>query len=141
MAVDGRAADAELGGDLRDRVPALTVPTSLVIHLPRELHLSRPKLGLLTSSATSRAGGGEPVHRPFGHQCMLEFRNCPDDLEEQPPHGGRGVDPLVQHHEIYVAALQELGELDEVLQGSSEPVELGDDQLVAGAVGDQERLV
>lgn len=42
----------------------------------------------------------------------------------------RGVDALIEHHQVRLPALQVLGQVDEVLQGASEAVEFGDHQLI-----------
>ena len=72
---------------------------------------------------------------------MLELGDRPEDVEEHPADGGRGVDPLVKHDEVDAAALEPLGELDQVLERAAESVEFGDHELVAGAVGCGERFV
>jgi hypothetical protein len=64
-----------------------------------------------------------------------------DDLKEQASNRGRGVDPLVEHDQVDPAGLKEFGELDQMLERAAETVELGDAELVAGAFGDQQRLV
>ncbi len=141
MAVDRGTRHAELGSDLRDRVPALAVLADLVVHLARELNLPRPELRFLPARATARASSGKPVDRALRHQRMLELRDRADDLKEQTPDGGGRVDPLVQHHEIDAAGVEEFGELDQVPERAAEAVELGDYELVADAVGAQQRLV
>ncbi len=71
---------------------------------------------------------------------MLEFGDRAQDLEEHAAHRGGGVDALVEHDQVDALGLQPLGQLDEVLQGAAEPVELGHHELVAIA-GDQEGFV
>jgi hypothetical protein len=54
---------------------------------------------------------------------------------------GRGVDALVKHDEVHAPRLQLGGERDQVLERASETIELRDDELVAGACGNEWRLV
>jgi len=71
---------------------------------------------------------------------MFKLGDRADYLDEQPAHRGGGVDALVEHDEIHAAALEQLGELDQVLQRATEPIELGHHQLVARPVLAQQRL-
>lgn len=141
MPVDRGSADPELGRDLRDGMCPLAVLTELVIHLARELHLPRSELRLLPARSTAGPRRGETVHRALRHQRVLELSDRADDLEEQPADRRRGVDPLIEHDEVNAALLEMLGELDQMLQRAPEAIKLGDDELIAGAVGGQESVL
>jgi hypothetical protein len=95
VAVDRRAADGELRGDLRDGVLALAVPTGFVVHLPRQLDLARPELRFLSAGAAACASGDESVERRRVRRAsvrtsarVLELCDRTEDVEEHPPHGG-----------------------------------------------------
>jgi hypothetical protein len=57
---------------------------------------------------------------------MLELSDRSQYLEEHSADGGGGVDALVEHHQVDLAGLQQVGQLEEVFQRSAEPVEFGD---------------
>src|SRR6266545_1160985 len=101
------------------------------------LGLACGEFGFLAAGAAAGAGGGEAVEGAFGHECVFELGDGAEDLEEHPAQRGRGVDALVEHHQVDAPLVQLGGQLDEVLEGPAEPVEFGDDELVAAAAGDQ----
>jgi hypothetical protein len=139
--VDGGPGDAELGGDLGDGVQTASVGSGFLVHLLRDLGLACGEFGFLATGAAAGAGGGQAVEGALGHQGMLELGDGAEDLEEHPAHGGGRVDLLVEHDQVDAAVLKPNRQLDEVLEGSAESVEFGDDELIAAAVGDQQRLV
>jgi hypothetical protein len=48
---------------------------------------------------------------------------------------------LVEYDQIHSPGLQELGDLNQMLERAAETVKLRDDELVAGALCDEQRLV
>ena len=71
---------------------------------------------------------------------MLELGDRPDDLKEQPADRGRGVDSLIEGNEVDAALPQLAGELDQMLQRATEPIELRHHELIAGAVQQTAKL-
>src|SRR5450755_3823464 len=73
--------------------------------------------------------------------AFSNFPDSTDDLKEQSPNRRRGIDPLVEYDQIHSPGLQELGDLNQMLERAPETVKLRDDELVAGALCDEQRLV
>jgi hypothetical protein len=92
----------------------------------------------LTCRRYGGAGSFETVTGAFAHQGMFQLGDGPEDLEEHPP--DRGAFDALEDDQVDATAVKILGQFDEVLEGTPEPVEFGDDQLVAGS-GDEEGLV
>lgn len=139
MSVDGGAGDAELGGDVGDGVQASAVGAGFLVHVSGDPGLACGEFGFLSAGAA--AGGGEAVVGAFGHEGVFELGDGAEDLEEHAAYRGGGVDALVEHDQVDAAFVQVGGQVDEVCEGPAESVEFGDDEVVAAAVGNQERFV
>jgi len=113
-------------GDLVGGVVAPPVVVGLVVHLAGRLGLLGSEFGFLSAGTSAGAGSREPVDGALGHHGVLELGDGADDREEQAPDGGRGVDALIEHHEIHLLGLELFRQLDEVFQGAAGPVGLGD---------------
>ncbi|WP_245925191.1 recombinase family protein [Nocardia nova] len=79
------------------------------LHSPRQLDLPRPQLRLLPTGAATRPCSGQPVAGGLGHQGVFEFGDGAEDLEEHAPDRGRGVDALIEHHQIHTPDLEVAG--------------------------------
>ncbi len=116
VAVDRRASNTELRGDLSDGVSTFPISAGLVVHGLRESDLARSQFWFLTTGAPTGSSGSQAVPGSFGHQRVLELGDRADDRKEQTTDRGRGVDPLVQHDQIDLSVPQLVRHFDEVLQ-------------------------
>jgi hypothetical protein len=83
--------------------------------------------------AASGPGGGQPRAGAFADQVAFELGQGGKDVEHELAAGGGGIDRLLETAEPD-PTLGELGDgVDQVAQGAAEPVELPDDEGVAGA--------
>ena len=76
------------------------------------------------------AGGRELVADALADDLALELGEAQQDVERQPPHGGRGVEGLRDRHEGDVVPVEHLDQLGEVHQRAAEAVDLVDDDDV-----------
>jgi len=141
VAVDSRPGHAELGRDLGDGELVAALLVDLVVHLPGKFGLPRAQLGFGSTDPAACPGGRETVHRSFGHQGVFELGDGSEYLEEHPADGGGGVDALVKDDQIDAAALEVVGQLNEMFEGTTKAVELGDSHLVTRPVGRVQCLV
>jgi len=84
------------------------------------------------AGAAALAGGGQALAGPGDDELADELGQRSEDVEHQPPAGGRGIQGLVQRSEPDAAAAQVRDGGDQVLQRAGEPVQGGHDEGVAG---------
>ena len=90
-------------------------------------------LGAAAAGAAAGAGGGQAGHRPFFDEGGLVFGHQREDPEDELAVGGGGVDdPVGQQLHPDVAGRQRGDDLDQVAEVAAEPVDLPDDEGVAG---------
>src|SRR5689334_18311951 len=78
--------------------------------------------GRTAADSTSGAGGGRALASAGHDQLADELRQGGEDVEDQPPAGGGGVQVLVQGAEPDAAAAQVTHGGDKVVQAAGEPV-------------------
>jgi len=96
-------------------------------------------LGLRPPGAAAGAGGVQALAGAFHDQLALELVDRAEDMEDQPPGGGGGVDLLLQHDQADAALVQLAGEREEVLERPHGAGQAGDDEHVARAQVGQAR--
>jgi hypothetical protein len=141
VAVDRGSTDAKLGGDLRDRIPALCRSGRLVVHVARKLDLPGAGLRLLPARATARPRSASPSIVRSDISAYSNSAIAPMIWKNSRPDRDGGIDPLVEHDQVDVSLLQFAGELDQMLQGAAEPIQLRHHDLIASAVGGQQRFL
>ena len=137
VAVDGGAGDAEFGGDLGDGVAALAVVAEFVIHLPGQCDLARPELRLLPAGASAGSGGARPSRVRSDIRACSNSAIAPRIWKNIRPTAVEVSMPWSSTTRSTPAVCSVLGQLDQVLQGAAEPVELGDHQLVPARLRQQ----
>ena len=120
--VDRRSTYLQSFGDLR-RSHAL----SLQSQHPASL---RPRGWLAALVLALCLGFGDPLALTLQHQAPLELPDGADHREEQLAGGCGGIQVEVQDLEVGSLGLECLDDLEEVSGGSSQTVQLGDDQGV-----------
>ena len=85
------------------------------------------------AAAAAGPGGGQAGAGAVTDEVTLELGQRGEDVEDQLAAGGGGVDLLLQAAEPDPVVGQAGDGVDQVAQGAAEPVQLPDDQGVAGA--------
>lgn len=114
--VDGGTGYPELGGDLGHGVTTAPGLVEFGIHLPSQGHMTGSEFRFLPAGAPTGTGGSQTVAGALRHQRVLELGDRTEDLEEHPPDRGRGVDALIQHHQIHLPLGEIGGKVDQVLE-------------------------
>ena len=126
VAVEGAPADTDGRRDLGDGVPA-------VEHLTGDAQLCRSHYAGPAPDPPASPRGCQALEGGLRDQVGEHLVLGRQDVEQEPAGRGRGVDPLVQHHQIDPALVQLPGQLGEVAHRAGQPREPGHHDLVAGA--------
>lgn len=86
-----------------------------------------------TAQAATGAGCRKTGPRALAHQVLLELGQGAEQVEDQPPAAGVGVDRLLDALELRTALLQSLGALEQILQRAAQPIQSPHHQGVASA--------
>jgi len=125
-AVDGGACDAEQLGDFGSGVRTLEVQLHQVVLL-----CSR-EFGLLTAQTALGLRHGHSLARAHPDQIRLELRDHPEHVEQQPADRVARVVDAAAEAERDTFSCELVRDVARVGQGPGEPVELRDDECVAG---------
>ena len=124
--IERRPGDPQRGADGRDRVGRVLVQRPGLGQLPR---VQRPRP---TSLAPPSACGLQARLGPLADQVPLELGQGPEDVKDELAAAGGRVDRLLEAAEPDLPRLQGGDRLNQVLERTSQPVELPDDEGVAG---------
>jgi len=117
-------------GDLGDGVLPLAVRAGGLVHAAHCGGLPGVQLGLAAAGAPAGTGGVEALAGALGDQFALELVDRAEDVEDQPPGRGGGVDVLLEDHQADAALAQLVDEREEVLQRPHRAGQPGDDEHV-----------
>jgi hypothetical protein len=85
------------------------------------------------ADASPRSSRGEPVEGALDDHLALELAYRGEDVEDEATADAGRVDALVQHDEVDLPLAEHLSEVEQVPDRAAEPVQAGDDDLIAGA--------
>jgi hypothetical protein len=126
-AVDGGPAHPQRLGDRPDRVLAA------VVQLAGDGRLRRRHDRGPAALPAPGAGGGQAGGGALPDEIALELGQRAEEVEHQPAALRGGVDALAEALEAHAPALEVADDVQQVAQGAAQPVELPDQERVAGA--------
>ena len=125
--------DADGFGELGDGVLPPAVRPGGLVHAADGGGLPGVQFGLAAAGAAAGPGGLEALAGALDDQLALELVDRAENMEDQPPGRGGGVDLLLQDDQADAALAQLVGERQEVLQRPHRPGQPGDEEYVACA--------
>jgi len=106
--------DADRVGDLGDGVLALAVGPFGLVHAAHRRRLAGGELGFPAAPPAAGPGRRQTLAGSLDDQLALELVDRAEDVEDEPALRGAGVDALLEYHQVDVAPLQFVFELEEV---------------------------
>jgi hypothetical protein len=125
-AIERRSPDAHDPSHVRRTLASLN-------HFASLTNLGRFKRRRSTDVLASTLGGTHPRDRPLAENVPLELRDGAQDGVEHLAGRGRCVDVLRERAQRNAPIAQHLGHLEQMPQRPPQPVELPDDEGIAGA--------